>query len=162
LAERGVQVVATDSSSQMIDVTTQRARENARQNLIQPLLLPAEQIATLRTDELFDGAFSNFGALNCVEDLRQLAEDLAMLLKPGAEALLCLMGARCLWEMFWYSAQGNKSKAFRRLNHDGVTAKIADGALIRVRYPLVRSLARTFAPDFQLKSIKGVGVVVPP
>ena len=162
LADRGVRVVACDSSSQMIAVATERIRQNGQQDLVQPLLLRAEDIATLPTSQLFDGAFSNFGALNCVEDLRQLAQDLAKLLRPGATALLCLMGPVCLWEIIWYLAQGNREKAFRRLKRERIAARIADGVFVRVHYPSVRSLAHTFAPEFRLTSFKGIGVAVPP
>lgn len=162
LAERGVRVVACDSSPQMIGVAARRIEQSGLQKLVQPLVLRAEDIATLPTEELFDGAFSNFGVLNCIEDLRQLARDLAQLFKPGATAVLCWMGPHCLWEVLWYLAHGNKGKAFRRLHRDGVTATIADGVPMRVRYPSVSLLARTFAPEFRLKSIKGVGIAVPP
>jgi ubiquinone/menaquinone biosynthesis C-methylase UbiE len=162
LAERGVRVIACDSSSQMIAVATRRILESGQRKLIRPLLLRAEDLGTLPTEELFDGALSNFGALNCVEDLRRLAQDLAKLLKPGATALLCWMGPYCLWEMIWYLAQGNRDKAFRRLNRDGVTARIADGPFVRVHYPPVRLLARVFAPEFRFQSFKGIGVAVPP
>jgi hypothetical protein len=111
---------------------------------------------------LFDGAFSNFGALNCIEDLRRLSQDLARLLRPGATALLCWMGPYCLWEMIWYLAQGKPDKAFRRLHRNGITARIADGAFVSVRYPPVSLLARIFAPEFRLQSFRGIGVAVPP
>src|SRR5271156_2715089 len=162
LAERGVRVVACDSSSRMIAVTTRRILESGQQKLVQPLLLRAEDISTLPADESFDGAFSNFGALNCVQDLQSLVRDLAALLKPGATALLCWMGPCCAWEMIWYLAQGNRNKAFRRLNREGVTARIADGAFIHVHYPSVKLLAHTLAPEFRLQSFKGIGVSVPP
>lgn len=162
LAERGVRVAACDSSSQMIAMAERRIQEGGYQKLVQPLLLRAEAIATLPNEPLFDGAFSNFGALNCVEDLRQLARDLARLLKPGAIAWLCWMGSCCLWEMLWYLAQGNGEKAFRRWHGKDVTARIADGVFVRVHYPPVRVLARTFAPEFRLRSFKGIGVAVPP
>ena len=162
LAKRAVQVTACDSSPQMIAVATRRVQKSGQQKLVQPLVLRAEDLATLPMDQLFDGAFSNFGALNCLADPRQLARDLARLMKPGATALLCWMGPTCLWEMIWYLARGNHDKAFRRLNRDGVTARIADRAFVRVHYPTVRLVARTFAPEFRLKSFKGVGVAVPP
>jgi ubiquinone/menaquinone biosynthesis C-methylase UbiE len=162
LAKQGVQVIATDSSAEMIAVASRRIRDNGQQNLVRPLLLRAENIAALPSDELFDGAFSNFGALNCVEDVTKLARDLAKILAPGASALLCWMGRTCLWEMVWYSSHGNRSKAFRRLNQNGVTARIADGALIRVHYPTLRLLERAFAPEFRLQSVKGIGLAVPP
>jgi hypothetical protein len=146
----------------MIEVAASRVQKEGRQDLVRPLLLRAEDISTLPADEPFDGAFSNFGALNCLDNFRQLALDLGKLLKPGATALLCWMGPHCLWEMAWYSARGNPQKAFRRLDRNGVTGRIADGAFVRVNYPSVRLLARTFAPEFRLKSVKGVGVAVPP
>jgi ubiquinone/menaquinone biosynthesis C-methylase UbiE len=162
LAEKGIHVLACDSSSQMIEVARRRVQEHGLQELVRPLLIRAEDIATLPPRELFDGAYSNFGALNCVENLPQLARDLARLLKPGANAILCWMGPSCLWEMLWYLAQGNRRKAFRRLHHDGVTARLADEAFVHVRYPSVKSLAAAFAPEFRLKSVKGIGVAVPP
>jgi len=162
LAERGVQVVASDASSQMIEMATRRIEERHLRKIVRPCVLRAEDISTLPSDESFDGAFSNFGALNCVEDICALAASLARLLKPGAQALLCWMGPYCLWEMVWYFAQGNTDKAFRRLHRDGVTARIADGASLRVHYPSVKFLALIFAPEFRVRSIKGVGIAVPP
>jgi ubiquinone/menaquinone biosynthesis C-methylase UbiE len=162
LAEGGVRVLACDSSPQMISVTTRRVHDQGHQKLVQPLLLRAEDIATLPTDESFNGAFSNFGALNCVADLRRLACDLARLLEPGSVALLCWMGSCCLWETTWYLAQGKPKKAFRRWNRKGAWSRLADGAFVHVYYPSVSLLARSFAPEFRLTSFKGIGVAVPP
>jgi SAM-dependent methyltransferase len=162
LAEHGVTVFACDSSPQMIAVATRRIKQNGKDGSVHPRLLAAEGIASLSDGDSFDGAFSNFGALNCVADLQQFARDLAMLLKPGATALLCWMGPWCLWEIAWYLAQGKAGKAFRRFHREGVTARLAPGASIRVRYPSVTDLARTFAPEFRIKSVKGIGVAVPP
>jgi ubiquinone/menaquinone biosynthesis C-methylase UbiE len=88
LADHGVRVVACDSSSQMIKVATRRVAEGEKSSLVETRLMAAEDIADLRGGEAFDGAFSNFGALNCVEDLPQLARNLAALLKPGSTAVL--------------------------------------------------------------------------
>jgi ubiquinone/menaquinone biosynthesis C-methylase UbiE len=162
LAKRGVRVLACDSSPLMIAVATRRIQESGLHQLVQPLLLRAGDIATLHEHELFDGAFSNFGVLNCVEDLRRMARDLSALLRPGASVLLCWMGPYCAWETLWYVAHGKLQKAFRRLSRDGVTARIADGAFVQVHYPTVRALAHAFAPEFRLESVKGIGVAVPP
>jgi SAM-dependent methyltransferase len=162
LASCGVRVVACDSSQQMLAVATRRVRETGNAELVQPRLLGAEEIFELRENCSFDGAFSNFGALNCVNDLRRLASDLGQALRPRASLLLCLMGPRCLWEIVWYLSRGNPRKAFRRFHCKGVDARIADGVFVHVFYPSIRSVTRTFAPEFELKSVKGVGVAVPP
>ena len=145
----------------MINLAIRRIKENGRAGSVLPHLLAAENIASLQSRS-FDGALSNFGALNCVEDLHQFARDLAILLKPGATALLCWMGPCCVWEIAWYLAQGNPDKAFRRFRCGGVTARLGQGATVRVHYPSIRLLARTFAPAFRLVSVKGIGVSVPP
>lgn len=162
LANHGIKVVACDISPAMIRVATRRAEAEGKLGLVEPRLLAAEDISTLRNGDRFDGAFSNFGALNCVEDMRQFARDLAILLKPGGTALLCFMGPSCLWEVAWYLARGNSGKAFRRFHRGGVVARLAEGATIHVHYPSVHSLVRTFAPEFHLISITGIGVSVPP
>ena len=162
LAERGVQVVACDPSSRMIDVARLRIQQSGLQDLVQSRVLGAENLASLGSSEKFDGVFSNFGALNCVEDLRKLAVDLAGLLKPGATALLCWMGPYCIWEMVWYLAHRNRSKAFRRLKPGGVTAKLAQNAFVRVHYPSFKSIQRRFALEFRVRSVQGIGVAVPP
>jgi SAM-dependent methyltransferase len=164
LAQQGVTVVACDASAQMIAVAQRRIQELADTSraAVRLNLLRAEEIVSLKEQGPFDGAFSNFGALNCVADLRPLAIDLGTLLRPGASAVLCLMGSCCAWEIAWYLAQGKPRKAFRRLHRSGVTARLTDQATVHVQYPSVRSLARTFFPEFRLKSVKGVGVSVPP
>jgi ubiquinone/menaquinone biosynthesis C-methylase UbiE len=162
LAERRVRVVACDASSRMIEVTTQRIAERGFQDFVRPRVLRAEDLAFLPFDKSFDGAFSNFGVLNCLQDLWPIASNLAQLLKPGAKVLLCWMPPQCAWETIWHLAHGNLDKAFRRLNRGGIDARIADGASLRVHYPSVKSLARAFAHDFRVQSIKGIGIAVPP
>jgi ubiquinone/menaquinone biosynthesis C-methylase UbiE len=162
LAKRGVRVTACDSSSQMIAVTRRKIAGYGLQKLVSPVEIRAEHISNLRTGEPFDGAFSNFGVLNCVPDLRQLANDVASLLRPKAHAVLCWMGPTCFWEIAWYLAHGDRKRAFRRIQRDGVTARIAAAASVHVRYPSVRSVVKTFAPQFRVKSVIGVGVAVPP
>jgi ubiquinone/menaquinone biosynthesis C-methylase UbiE len=161
LAQRGVRVVACDASPEMIAVAKRKIREKGVESLVQPLVMRAEELCTLR-GELFDGAFSNFGPLNCVENLADFGRDMARVLKPGASALLCWMNPFCLWEIAWYLSQGNKDKAFRRSRRDTVTARVADGAYVQLHYPSASVVARTFAPQFQVKSIKAIGLTVPP
>lgn len=162
LAERGVRVVACDPSSQMIHMLKRRLQQTGTGKFVQPRILGAEHVSYLQGAELFDGAVSNFGAINCVTNLRKLALDLGRLLQPGASALLCWMGPYCVWEQVWYLLHGRRDKAFRRLKSNGVSARVADGVFIPIRYPSVEFLTRTFAPEFRVREIRGIGVAVPP
>jgi len=162
LAERGVEILACDPSSQMIGVAVARIRQRGLQARVRTRVLRAEDLSTLRADKPFDGAFSNFGALNCVQDLQAVARGIAGKLRPGGIALLCWMGPCCLWEMLFYLTQGSPNKAFRRLHPAGVDAQIGGQTSVLVRYPSVRSLAHTFGSEFFVKSVRGVGIAVPP
>jgi ubiquinone/menaquinone biosynthesis C-methylase UbiE len=163
LAERGVEVVACDSSSRMLSVAQRRIAGLPQSAASVRLhLLPAEEISNLRDGGPFDGAFSNFGAMNCVADIGEFASGLARLLKPGANVLLCFMGPVCVWETVWYLLHGKFAAAFRRFNPDGVAARLSGGSVVHVRYPSVSSIRNSFGPEFSLKSIRGIGVAVPP
>lgn len=162
LAGRGVRVLACDSSSRMIAMTSRRVEASHQSTLVKPYLLPAEQIRNLGNYETFHGVFSNFGVLNCVDDLPSLARSLGKLLKRGSTALVCLMGRYCAWEIAWYLAQGNARKAMRRFHRAGLTVALTDSAKVHVRYPSVRWLARTFSPEFRLRHVRGIGIAVPP
>jgi len=163
LAERGVQVAACDSSPAMVRVAARRIREmNANANTIDLHLLTAENLAAVQHEAPFDGVFSNFAALNCVEDLNAVGQNLGRLLKPGGTALLCFLGPCCFWEVIWFLLKANPRKAFRRWHSASVTAKLAPGSSIQVHYYGIRSLARIFAPSLRLRSWRGIGLMVPP
>lgn len=161
LADRGVRVVACDSSSAMIEVAARRVRETGADN-VDLRVLAAENLAEIEQEGPFDGVFSNFGALNCVEDLNAVGQDLGRLLKPGGTALLCFLGPSCIWEVVWYLLKAKPRKAFRRWRSAGTTAELAPESRIQVRYYGVRSMARIFAPSLRLRSWRGIGLLVPP
>lgn len=162
LAHRGVSVLACDASPRMIAVAGQKLAGESGIRTVELRRLAVEEIQTLEGEGPFDGAFSNFGALNCVSDLSSVAQSLSKLLRPRATLMLCLLGPSCAWEMAWYLAHGRPARAFRRLNKDGVTARIGDENEFHVWYPSAREVKRAFAPAFHLQSWKGVGVAVPP
>jgi ubiquinone/menaquinone biosynthesis C-methylase UbiE len=169
LATRGVAVLACDVAPRMIEVARQRADKARLEGRLRAPIefraLASERIGLLQDASFtsqFDGVLSNFAGLNCVAELSAVARDLAMLLKPGGRAVLCLFGRLCAWEVLWYLGRGNSGKAFRRLRPGNSLVKLANGAAVAVRYFSVRELCHRFSPHFRLESWKGVGVAVPP
>lgn len=137
LVSRGVSVHAIDASPAMV------ARASAREGF---------SVEVRRAEDLdglngsFDGALSNFGALNCVEDLAAFAHSLAPRIRRGGRVAICVIGRFCAWEMLY------PRKALRRL----------PGRSGDVYYPTVRKLCGDFAPDFELRCWTGIGMLVPP
>jgi ubiquinone/menaquinone biosynthesis C-methylase UbiE len=155
-SERGLRVFACDASAGMVDTARQRCK-NVRGTEF--AVLPIEGLGSVR--ERFDGVFSNFGGLNCVQDLAGFAANLERLVKPGGNVLLCYMGPFCAWETLWYGAHGQPAKAQRRWTRGAVQARVG-GSTISIRYPRVSEFELLLRPNFQLVSCTGVGVFVPP
>lgn len=169
LARRGVQVLATDASPAML-AATRRKIESAgglagavelRQLAIEDLsdLAPAPPGAAGAgaLAPPFDGAFSNFGAWNCVADLAGAAEGLAACVRPGGVVALCLMGPLVPWEWAWFLWRGQPARALRRLRPSG-----ARWRGITVRYPTIGRLRRLLRPAFRLRRVAAVGALLPP
>ncbi|MBZ5514393.1 MAG: class I SAM-dependent methyltransferase [Acidobacteriia bacterium] len=162
LAQRGLKVVACDSSARMIAVARRRLQTAGMLHSVELRTLATEQVASVGPAGTFDGLLSNFAGLNCVDDLGRAARSLAHLLRPGSKAMVCVFGRFCLWEMAWHALRGDLRKAFRRLRSGETLLDWENGPTLRVHYPSVRELVRLFSPFFRLKEWRGIGVLVPP
>ncbi len=148
LESRDVQVYGVDVSAGMVAVARSRGVNAHR--------LAIENIADLNGE--FDGAISNFGVLNCIEQLEHVASALGRLVRRGGYVAICVMSPFCLWETFYFLVHGNAGKAFRRLKR----GKAASSIGIDVRYPSRRKLTQIFQSSFKLIRWYGVGLCVPP
>ena len=161
LAARNVHVVACDISSKMIEAARRRLLARDLESLVDFRVLATEKMDSLVGDGLFDGAFSNFSGLNCVQDISQAARNLARLLKPSAKILLCIVGQFSPWEMAWHLAHGKPMTALQSFKRTP-TAHTSAQSKVLVHYPSVKDMRRMFSPEFRLRGWKGIGVAVPP
>jgi SAM-dependent methyltransferase len=163
LAERGYHVLLTDSSPAMVSI--------ARGKLL-PLKSYAEVAAAEDLENFasrhvasgwgpFEGAFSNFAPLNCVENLVPTARGLARLLRPGAAAMLVLFGTTCPGEMLVELLRRRPKNSFRRLKKSPVNARLAQRDFT-VTYHRMNEMRDAFAPWFRLEKRIGIGITVPP
>jgi SAM-dependent methyltransferase len=160
LAQRGVTLLACDISQRMIDLARARADTARLQCRADFRVLATENLSTLAGHGPFDGAFSNFSGLNCVEDLGEVRRNLAKLIRPGGSAVLCMLGRFVPWEIVWYMAHGDGHKATRRLRRHAESSFPAGAP--SVRYWSRQEIVREFSPDFQLRRWKGLGIFLPP
>ncbi|MBV9441116.1 MAG: class I SAM-dependent methyltransferase [Acidobacteriaceae bacterium] len=155
MAKRGMEVLATDLSAEMVRLTSAKIAGQGLSAHIRVNQLAWQELNLLDTSE-FDGALSNFGGLNCVQDLPPAARALADCLRPGAVALLCVMGPLCPWEWIWFTVHRQPSKAFRRLKRD------VKWHGLPIYYPSIRSMRRAFSPMFRLLRASALGALFPP
>lgn len=163
LAGRGVRVTATDASRAMLDraATKAAAAGASRLRFARLDLRCAEQLAEFgarRTGALFDGAYSNFGALNCVRRLEPVGDFLGRLIRRGGCLAAVLMGPFCVSERALDFTAGRFSSRRR----DAVLAALGERDPIEVFYPGWRRLRTEFDPWFEMKSTVGLGLLLPP
>ena len=116
--------------------------------------------AELRSGGTFDGALANFTGLHSVTDFSQTARDLACLVTMGAPLIICISTRFCLSETLWFLVHGKFRDAFRRSS--GIaTVKVGDRA-VKIHYPTLREVRKSFSPSFLMRSCTGIGVAVPP
>jgi SAM-dependent methyltransferase len=156
LAHRGVHVLATDVSPAMLEVARAKLSAMPAGPQIRFQLRAWEELAALEASP-FDGVLSNFGGLNCVSDLRTAASALATKLRPGAVAILCVMGPLVPWEWAWFFAQAHPAKGLRRLRAAG-----SQWSGIKVHYPSISKTCEAFTPGFRMLRVSAVGALLPP
>ena len=125
LQANGVQVHGIDASPEMVRQAIARG--------IGAELVRIEDLHQLNGQ--YDGAISNFGALNCVEDLGGAGVQLARLIRPGGWLAISVMPPLCWTEIARFQ--------FRRLGRK------VQWRGIRVCYPSSRRVLRAF-PGFAL------------
>ena len=171
LARRGVRVTAVDASPGMLAVARAKAGEAGVADTItfaQVDLCSAaasgfpSSVLVTAADKggQFDGALSNFGAMNCLPDRRAFAEVLAGVMRPGGSLITVVMGPFCPWEMIWCLAHGRVDEAVRRFR-SGRPARVG-GSAVEVWYPSHRRFRDELSGGFTHRETAAIGVWLPP
>lgn len=156
LAELGAQVEAMDGSMQMVSTARRKTAEVESQVSVHHAgIQELDDLESVRGQ--FDGALSNFGALNCVQDLPQALSAVSDRLRPGGYFLACVMGPIVPWEWLWMLLTAEPKKAFRRLKRGGV-----EWRGMRIHYPSIRRFRRSCPTQLQPQKVSAVGAFLPP
>ncbi|HMJ69892.1 MAG TPA: class I SAM-dependent methyltransferase [Cyclobacteriaceae bacterium] len=155
-ASKGHTVLATDLSDGMItELNRKAASVNGR--------IAVKQLSYDRLDEIndekFDYIFSNFGGLNCIDELARVTQHLPGLLKPGGHVTFVIMPVICGWELL--STVKGDTAGFRRLKTDGVTARI-DNEYFHTWYHSFTTIRKAFGDGFTLVGTEGLAAISPP
>lgn len=151
----GHTVLATDLSDGMVtELKKKAAVYNGK--------LSVRQLSYDKLDEVtegpFDYIFSNFGGLNCIDDLGDVTRNLQKLLKPDGYVTFVIMPVVCAWELL--STFKGSPAGFRRLKKH-VMANI-DNEYFPTWYHSLKAIKKAFGEKFTLISAEGLAAVSPP
>ena len=158
LAQKGLHVTATDLSEEMLTITNKKTQHLPNVSIEQLDLqnLPPKQ------NQQFDGAFSNFGPLNCMSEWDSLSRWLAACIPANGIIGLGIMSPYCLWEIGWHALHLDFKIAFRRLRKSTVFQSNNNTTPITVHYPTIKHIQSDFEPYFKPTHIEPIGLFLPP
>ncbi len=158
LAARGYAVTALDASPAMVARTRERLQRGGF--AARAIHLGIQELASLDAAE-FDGAYSNFGALNCLPDLRVVSTALASKIKPGGALVAAIIGRYCPWEIGFYGLRGDWQRARIRFAR-GMMPVPLNGQMVWTQYYTPREFANEFAKEFTPVSWRALALFAPP
>lgn len=159
-AQQGLTVVATDNSEGMLQQTRKKVMDQGLGDTLKVMQCSFHDLSSLSGEKNFDHVFSNFGGLNCSDDLSRVVNQLDPFLKKGALVHWVMIAPLCPRE--WLSVlKGRFSYAFRRLSKKGVPSKI-DGNHFMTYYYTSAEIIKLFGPKYKVIRLYGMGCFLPP
>jgi SAM-dependent methyltransferase len=167
-ARRGYRVVAIDPSAEMLAVASEKIATAGFSKMVEWLHHSAERLEELIENygaASFDGIFSNFGALNCVADLRRFARSADGLLRAGSKILLSFMPPICPWEIGYYLCKRQPAEAFRRWRGRsgtrGISVRVGNQN-VQTYYHSPAAVMAAFGRAFKIEKQFALDLFVPP
>lgn len=158
-AAGGHTVLATDLADGMIAQIQKKITDHDFHGRLTCCQLSYDQLHRLEGKK-FNYVFSNFGGLNCIDDLSRVGRHLPPLLTLGAYLTWVIMPPVCPWELAGFLT-GHGAKAFRRFQHQG-TLSYLEGEYFKTYYHSCRTVRRALGPSFRLVKAEGLAALSPP
>jgi len=158
-AQKGIHVHATDLSYGMITELEKAVKENQLENYMRVQQCSFTELSKTGKKDI-DYIFSNFGGLNCINDLRIVTKQFPQILKHGGIVTVVIMPKISPWELLSFF-KGNFKTAFRRFRKNGTPSTI-EGAHFLTFYFSVSEIKKAFGKDFKIISLKGLASLSPP
>ena len=159
LAEKGYHVHCIDVASGMLEKLGLKVKKKRLKDLINWQQLSFSELDQL-AGKSFDHIFSNFGGLNCAENLSSVFDSFHKILKPGGKVTLVIIPPVCPWELA-LMFKGNFKTAFRRLHKNGTTAQV-EGVNFKAYYYTAKDTMKFLGKRFELIELQGLASLSPP
>jgi SAM-dependent methyltransferase len=155
----GHSVLATDLSDGMIQQIQSKIRLHNLQQRLSCLQLSYDQLDKLNGQK-FDFVFSNFGGLNCIDNLAKVTQHLPQILNEKAYVTWVIMPKVSPWELLGI-IKGHGAKSFRRFKKEGTLAHL-EGEYFPTYYHSLSDIKKAFGRSFRFIKSEGLGVFSPP
>ena len=160
LARNGCHVTAADGSPAMLQQVAAKAAQSNLEGAVGTMRLDLNApFASAPFAQSFDLVMSNFGAINCVNDLPLLGRKLATWVKPGGTLALVFMGRFCAWETAYYGTRLDR-RAVRRWSGRALASVRLE--TVNVRYWSRAEVVNALGPSFRVIAAHGIGTLLPP
>ncbi len=159
-AKSGLRVLATDNSEGMLKELDRKLQEGNPKLAIESKRCSFNQLNAILVDRTFDHVFSNYGGLNCADDLTNVIRQVDKHLHPGGMAHFVMIAPVCFWE--WATIFKGKFKfAFRRLTKKGLRSHL-EGHYFDTYYYSASYIKQAFGNNYQTVKLRSLGFFTPP
>ncbi len=159
MAGLGHTILATDNAAGMLQQLNAKIVKGLLQDKIKAQQCNFEQLEVLQP-QTFDYIYSNFSGLNCTQHLDKVLKSMSPLLKSGGRVSVVIMPKICPWENVMLF-KGKFKTAFRRFKKGGTDANI-EGVMVKCFYYNPSYVVQAMREDFNVVSLKGICITVPP
>ena len=157
MVEKGFQVHATDLSGGMVAEIGRKIGSLGLAERLTAQQCSFTELASISGGP-YEGIYSNFGGLNCIDDLRTVTRELPRLLRPHGAVVLVIMPRVCPWELAHFFK--DPKTATRRLRRGSQEANV-EGVRFLTTYFSVKEAADAFAPAFRQEHVEALSLVTP-
>lgn len=161
MVAHGYRVTGVDASPDMVREASQRAAHIGVVGAPQVFCSSIQRLRGLGLGP-FDAVLSNFGPLNCVPDLPDVAAQIHDVLAPRGIVVASIIGRLCPWEIALYLSRMDVRRAFIRFRVAPVGVPLKDGT-VWMQYLTPSEFTRPFRGlGFDVLSQHALAVVAPP
>ena len=155
LASKNNNILATDLSDNMLKIVNEKIITLNLEDKVSTKKLDLNDLDILENMK-FDGVLSNFGGLNCIEDIQSFVSEISRFILPGGILIITLMGRYTPWEWLYFLTKMSLNKAFRRISEK------SEWKGLDIYYPHISTVKQTLSNEFILLEQEALGVFMPP
>jgi ubiquinone/menaquinone biosynthesis C-methylase UbiE len=160
-ASLGHRIHTTDVSPGMQKIRLQKILASGLGSRISDECCSFTKLEELSQRGPYEHIFSNFGGLNCSNDLAKVLDSFAGLLKPGGGVTLVVMPKFSIWEL-GLLLKGKWKTALRRFSGRNGTSAHIEGEYFTCWYYNPSFIMKHLRQQFKLITLESLCVFVPP